>query len=123
LDPRDARAFAASGQVYARTLKYPEAIAALKRALALDGSLREARYALGTVLTRAGRGDEGKAELQNFGQQQTEAEALGRREFEIDALRRQASKHALAGESTQAIAVLQQVTALDPQSSRSHRDL
>src|SRR6185436_13424378 len=123
LDPNEARSLAAAGQVYARMLKYPEAIASLKRALMLDGSMREARYALGTVLMRAGRADEGRAELETFGRQQAEAEALGRREFEIDALRRQASKHLLAGESAQAVALLEQVMALDPQSSRSHRDL
>ena len=55
LDPKDARAHAAAGQVHARLLRYPDAIAALQRALSLDGTLREARYALGTVLMRAGR--------------------------------------------------------------------
>ena len=123
LDPGDARALAAAGQAYARMPKYPEAIAALRRALMLDGGLREARYALGTVLMRAGRADEGRVELETFGRQQAEAEALGRREFEVDALRRQASKHALTGESAQAVVLLEQVMALDPQSSRSHRDL
>jgi tetratricopeptide (TPR) repeat protein len=123
LDPRDAKAHAAAGQVYARLSKYPEAIDALTRALSLDGSLREARYALGTVLIRVGRGDEGRAALETFGRQQAEAEAQGRREFELDALRRQAAKQSLAGEGAQSIAVLQQVLTLDPGSSRSHRDL
>lgn len=123
LDPADAKAHAAAGQVYTRLLKYPEAIAALTRALSLDDSLREARYALGTVLMRTGREAEGKAALETFGRQQAEAEALGRRDFEIDALRRQASKQALAGDGSQAIALLQQVLALDPENSRSHRDL
>ena len=40
LDPKDARAHAAAGQVYARQSKWPEAIAALQRGLALD-SLHE----------------------------------------------------------------------------------
>lgn len=123
LDPADAKAHAAAGQVYARIARFPDAIGALSRALALDGTLREARYTLGTVLTRTGRAEEGKAALDVFGRQQADAEALGRREFELDALRRQASKHALAGESAEAIAVLERVASLDPESSRSHRDL
>jgi len=123
LDPADAKAHAAAGQVYARIARYPDAIGALSRALALDGALREARYTLGTVLTRTGRAEEGKTALDLFGRQQADAEALGRREFELDALRRQASKHALAGESAEAIAVLERVASLDPESSRSHRDL
>jgi tetratricopeptide (TPR) repeat protein len=123
IDPNDAKAHAATGQVYARLLKYPEAITALRRALMLDPSLREARYALGTVLMRVGRTAEAKTELEAFGRQQADAEARGRREFEIDALRRQAATHALAGDLTQAVAKYEDVVRLDPQSGRSHRDL
>ena len=61
LDPKDARAHAAAGQVYVRLVKYPDAIAALRRALSIDGTLREARYGLGTALMRAGRGDEARS--------------------------------------------------------------
>jgi tetratricopeptide (TPR) repeat protein len=123
LDPKDARAHAAAGQVYARMMKYPEAIDALMRALALDPRLREARYTLGTVLMRAGKVDEGKAELEMFGAQQADAEAQGRREFEIDALRRQAASRAREGDVAAALAGFERAAALDPQSSRSHRDL
>lgn len=123
LDPKDARAHAAAGQVYARTMKYPEAIDALMRALSLDARLREARYTLGTALIRVGKVDEGKAELETFGAQQADAEAQGQREFEIDALRRQAAARAREGDVAAAIAGFERAAVLDPQSSRSHRDL
>jgi superkiller protein 3 len=123
LDPKDARAHAAAGQVHARMTRYPEAVDALRRALALDPRLREARYTLGTVLVRTGKVDEGKAELETFGAQQRDAEAQGQREFEVDALRRQASARARDGDVAAAIEGFERAATLDPQSSRSHRDL
>jgi tetratricopeptide (TPR) repeat protein len=123
LDPKDARAHAAAGQVYARTTRYADAVDALMRALALDPRLREARYTLGTILMRVGKADEGKAELETFGVQQADAEAQGQREFEIDALRRQASARVREGDVAAAIEGFERAAMLDPQSSRSHRDL
>ena len=103
LDPKDAKAHAAAGQVYARLLAYPDAIEALTRAVTLDPTLREARYTLGTVLMRVGKVDGAKAELDLFGRQQADAEAAGQREFEIDALRRQAAKHLRDGDIAEGI--------------------
>jgi tetratricopeptide (TPR) repeat protein len=123
LDPKDARAHAAAGQVYARMTRYADAIDALARALALDPRLREARYTLGTMLMRVGKADEGRAELETFGAQQRDAEAQGQREFEIDALRRQASARVREGDVAAAIEGFERAAMLDPQSSRSHRDL
>jgi tetratricopeptide (TPR) repeat protein len=123
LDPQDARAHAAAGQVYARQAKWLEAIAALQRALALDSTLREARYALGTVLMRSGKTEDARRELDLFARQQAEAEAGGRREFQLDALRRQASKDGLAGDHERAIARFQEAATIDANSARSHRDV
>jgi tetratricopeptide (TPR) repeat protein len=102
--------------------KWPDAIAALQRALTLDSSLREARYALGTVLMRNGKTEDARRELDLFARQQAEAEAAGQREFQLDALRRQAAKEALAGDHEQALAHYQEAAAVDP-GSRSQRDL
>lgn len=123
LDPKDARAHAAAGQVYARMTRNADAVDALMRAVALDPRLREARYTLGTMLMRMGKVSEGKAELETFGAQQADAEAQGQREFEIDALRRQASARAREGDVAAAIEGFERAAMLDPQSSRSHRDL
>jgi tetratricopeptide (TPR) repeat protein len=123
LDPKDPRAHAGAGQVYARAMQYADAVDALRRALALDPRLREARYTLGTMLMRVGKADEGRAELETFGAQQADAEAQGQREFEIDALRRQASARAREGDLAAAIEGFERAVMLDPESSRSHRDL
>jgi tetratricopeptide (TPR) repeat protein len=123
LDPTDARAHAGAGQVYGRSSRYADAIAALQRALALDATLREARYALGTALMRAGRADDGRRELETFARLQAEAEANGQLEFQLDALRRQASKALLSGDYAAAVARFEEALRVDPASARSHRDL
>jgi tetratricopeptide (TPR) repeat protein len=122
LDPRDAKALAGIGQVQARLLKYPEAVTYLQRALAVDPSLKEARYALGTSLMRLGKTDEGRKELDAFQRKQSDNEAIGQRAFELDALRREASKSLLSGASDQAIAAYKSALEIDPTSARSHRD-
>ena len=72
---------------------------------------------------RAGRREEARTELEVFAQQQAEAEAAGQREFQLDAIRRQASKDALAGDRQGALARFEDAARIDPQSARSHRDL
>jgi tetratricopeptide (TPR) repeat protein len=123
LDPRDAKAYAAAGQVQVRLLKYADAEAALRRALSLDPNLREARYALGTSLMRLGQTDEARKELEIFQQQQADAEAVGQQAFRLDALRREGAKSLLAGAFDEAIASFEEALKLDPGSARSHRDL
>ena len=122
LDPKDAKAHAAAGQVYVRLSKWADAVTALERALALDNSLREARYALGTALMRSGKTEEARRELGLFARQQAEAEAAGQREFQLDALRRQAGRDTLAGNHDEAIARFREALAIDP-SPRSQRDV
>jgi tetratricopeptide (TPR) repeat protein len=123
LDPNDARAHAAAGQVQVRTLNYAAAIPPFERALSLDPHLREARYALGISLTRAGRTDAGRRELETFRRQQADADAAGQREFQLEALRREASRQLNAGDGNRAIALFEEVLAAAPQEARSHRDL
>jgi tetratricopeptide (TPR) repeat protein len=123
LDPKDAKSYAAAGQVHVRLARWPDAIAALQRALAIDGSLREARYALGTVLMRTGKVEDARRELDLFSRQQADAEAAGQRDFQLDSLRRQAAKEALAGHHERALALYHDTAALDPTSARSRRDI
>jgi len=114
---------AAAGQVQARLLKYADAVTALDRALSLDPGLKEARYALGTSLMRLGKTEEAKRVLELFQQQQADAEAAGQRAFQLDVLRREASKSLLAGAFDQAIASYVEALKLEPDSARSRRDL
>jgi len=123
LDPRDAKAFAAAGQVQARLLKYADAVVALDRALALDPGLREARYALGTSLMRLGKTAEAKQALETFQQQQADAEGAGQLAFRLDVLRRDGAKNLQAGAFDQAIASYAEALELEPDSARSRRDL
>ena len=122
LDARDAKAYASAGQVQVRMLKYADARLTLERALTLDPNLREARYALGTSLMRLGRTDEAKQELELFQRQQGEFEALGQQAFQLDALRREASRSLIAGAFDQAVASYEKAVKLDA-GARSQRDL
>ena len=121
LDPRDARAHTGAAQVLLRADRHADAAKAAETALAIDGTQAEARYVLGTALARLGKSDEGRAHLVAFAQQQAAAQELGRREFELDALRREAARQVSA--PADAIPLLEQALALDPGSARSHREL
>jgi len=123
LDSRDSKAYAAAGQVQARMLKYSEATSSIQRAVSLDASLKEARYALGTSLMRLGKTEDAKRELEIVQRQQAEAEAIGQRAFQLDALRREGSRSLLAGSVDRAIESYQAALTLEPDSARSHRDL
>lgn len=123
LDPNDARAHAAEGQVHLRMLKYAEAAEAFQQALALDPRQREARYALGTAWMRLGKAEDGARELEAFQRLQSDAEAAGQREFQLDALRREASRHLNAGAPDHAVALFEKIRGVDPDSARSFRDL
>jgi tetratricopeptide (TPR) repeat protein len=123
LEPSDARAHAATGQVHVRMLNYAEAVSALRRAVSIDPYQREARYALGISLIRLGKVEDGRRELETFQRQQAEAEVSGQREFQLDALRREASRNLNTGAQDSAAALFEKVLAADPKSARSHRDL
>ena len=122
LDPRDAKAYAAAGQVQVRMLKYGDARVTLERALAIDPGLKEARYALGTSLMRLGRTEDATRELEIFQRQQGEFEAAGQQAFQLDAIRREASRSLIAGSFDRAIVSYEEAVTMDP-GARSQRDL
>jgi tetratricopeptide (TPR) repeat protein len=119
LDSGDAQAHAGIAQVLLRTDR--PADAARAAALAIDAGAAEARFTLGTALIRQGRNDEGRAQLAMFQQQQEAAQEQGRREFQLDAVRREAARQVDAPAA--AISLLEEALALDPDSARSHREL
>ncbi|HKG15630.1 MAG TPA: FG-GAP-like repeat-containing protein [Pyrinomonadaceae bacterium] len=65
-DPRDVGANVQTGQLLAQQRKYEEAAGAFRVALEEEPYNGTALYNLGTVLTRSGRGEQGKATLQRF---------------------------------------------------------
>jgi tetratricopeptide (TPR) repeat protein len=122
LDASDARAHAAIGQAYARATSWQDAAEAFERAIALDGTLMEARYGLATALARLGKADEARSQMAIFEKRQSEATAEGQKAFLADALRREGSRHLIAGEIEDALRVLTEAVQADG-SARSHRDL
>jgi cytochrome c-type biogenesis protein CcmH/NrfG len=66
IDPNDVGTNVNLGQLYAQQRKYPEAIEALRTALAAEPYNATALYNLGTALIRVGKRDEGQAIIQRF---------------------------------------------------------
>lgn len=85
LDPKSARAFAAIGQVHADGGDDQKALTMLRRAIALDDTLLDARYAASRALLRLGREEEARRELAAFERLQREAMDAERRRFEDNA--------------------------------------
>jgi tetratricopeptide (TPR) repeat protein len=85
LDPKSARAFAALGQAHADMGNDADALRMLQRAIALDDTLLDARYAASRALLRLGRTEDARAELLAFERLQREAMAAERRRFEDNA--------------------------------------
>ena len=66
IDPNDVGANVNLGQLYAQQKKYPEAIAALRLAVAAEPYNATALYNLGTTLIRAGQREEGQKVIAQF---------------------------------------------------------
>jgi tetratricopeptide (TPR) repeat protein len=112
LGQRDAEMLAAIGQIHLNAGRLAAAEAALRRAIALDSRLPQARYALGTTLLRLGRADEGKRELDEFQRLRTQALEDQRRSFEISTLIHEAEIHAREGRLEAAVAPYERAAAL-----------
>ncbi len=82
LDPTSIRALATAAQIHVAAGRDDAAVKLLRRAVTLDASHLEARYALGRALIRLGQMEEGKRELQVFEQLQQKAMQDERRRFQ-----------------------------------------
>ena len=82
LDPGSIRALATAAQIHIAAGRDDAAVTLLRRAVALDSSHLEARYALGRALLRLGLMEEGRRELQVFEQLQRKAMEDERRRFQ-----------------------------------------
>jgi tetratricopeptide (TPR) repeat protein len=87
LDPANIKALATAAQIHAAEGRDAAAVALLRRAVTLDASHLEARYALGRALMRLGQTEEGRRELQVFEQLQQKAMQDERRRFEENQIR------------------------------------
>jgi tetratricopeptide (TPR) repeat protein len=84
IDPRDAQAHAAIGQLYLDAGRDEEAVSAFNRALALMPDRYEARYGLATAFTRLGRTAEAAREFDLFERVRREKLAERRRDIARD---------------------------------------
>lgn len=81
IDPRDAQAHAAIGQLYLDAGRHADAVVAFRRALNLAPARFEVRYALATALTRDGNTAEAAKEFEIYERQRRDA--LERRRQDI----------------------------------------
>ena len=112
LGQQDAEMLAAIGQIHLNAGRFAAADAILRRAIALDPRLPQARYALGTTLLRLGRADEGKRELDEFQRLRTQALEEQRRAFEMRTLIREAELLVREGRLEAAVAPYEKAAAL-----------
>jgi tetratricopeptide (TPR) repeat protein len=84
IDPRDAQAHAAVGQLYLDTGRHAEAAGAFATALELKPDRYEARYGLATALVRLGRTQEAARQLDLFERSRGEATTRRRQGIAID---------------------------------------
>jgi tetratricopeptide (TPR) repeat protein len=89
LEPRDAEAHAAIGRLYLDAGSHAEAIGALRRALDLQPTLHDARYALALALKRIGREDEAAREMELFERARRESTEDRRRTMATEAQRQE----------------------------------
>jgi Flp pilus assembly protein TadD len=78
----DAETLAAIGQIHLEAGRFADAEEILRRAVARQPDLPQARYALGTALVRLGRAEEGKEHLAEFQRLRLQALEDQRRVFE-----------------------------------------
>jgi tetratricopeptide (TPR) repeat protein len=108
----DAELLAAIGQIHLNAGRLDAAELPLRRAVALDPRLPQARYALGNTLTRLGRGSEGKQQLDEFQRLRAAALADQRRAFEIGTLIHEAELLVRAGRLEAAVTPYEKAAAL-----------
>ena len=87
LDATNVRALATAAQIHAAAGRDESAVNLLRRAVALDPSHLEARYALSRALLRLGQDVEARQELEVFEQLQQKALQDQRRQFEENQIR------------------------------------
>ena len=87
LDATNVRALVTTAQIHAAAGRDESAVKLLRRAVALDASHLEARYALSRALMRLGLTEDARRELQVFEQLQQKAMQDERRRFEENQIR------------------------------------
>jgi len=123
LEPKRVATLAAIAQVRLRNGEYEAAATYARRAVDLDPSHAQARYALATALLRSGNTAEGQKELETFQRLQDATAAARAHDIELGGLRREASVSSAAGDHQKAVMLLRQALAIAPKEAVSHLNL
>ena len=122
IDPQNADAYAAIGQLHLHAGRPADAVAALRRATELGPSHGETRYALATALMQSGQTSEAERELEMFARASQAAAEQRRRGMALDVLKEEATLRDAEGAHDRAVALWQQVIAQEP-ASANHQAL
>lgn len=120
VDPRNVAAIVGVAQLHLTNGAHAEAAEAARAAIALDTSHAQARYVLGTALTRLGRAGEAGREMDEYRRLQAAAAEASKQKLERDGLARQIAVLTTAGSHQEAVPLLKQLSALEP-AVASHR--
>jgi tetratricopeptide (TPR) repeat protein len=123
LNPRWPNIYVAMSQLHLRQGEYGSAADAARRAVRLDPTNKQARYALATALMRLDKPDEARPELDVFERLQGEETAAAVRQMTINGLRREASVRSDNREYERAVVLLRKVLELAPDATSSHYEL
>jgi tetratricopeptide (TPR) repeat protein len=114
LEPDRLAAHIGIGQLHLEAGRDGDAVRVMEYAVSRSPDLPEPRYALATALLRIGRVEDGKRELDAFRQLQAKAMARGRRAYQVATLNLEARLREAEGRYQEALALRQQVIALEP---------
>jgi tetratricopeptide (TPR) repeat protein len=123
VDAQEPNALMGIGKLHLDAGRYGEAIPVLQRLVALQPSFTEAHYALGTALTRAGRADDGRRELEAFTRAQAQAAEERRRTLAVDVLKQEAIVRTADGALDRAETVWNEILQLEPNVAANHAAL
>ena len=119
IDPADAEACAAIGQIHLSAGRYDDAIEILQRAVNLKPQHKEARYALANALVRLGKMDEGKRELEVVAKLQAEALEEEHQSYELNQLKLEGNLRFNEGKYEEAASLWRQVVDRQPDLRRT----
>jgi tetratricopeptide (TPR) repeat protein len=120
IDPADADANLAVGQIYLGAGQYAEAVTVLRHVVSLAPKLEGAHYALAAALIRAGNTTDGERELRVVENLQAERVEHQRRGYEINQLKLEAGLLARDGDWEKSADLWSQVVAREPDLPSNH---
>ena len=123
LDPLDAGAYAAIGQIHLAAERYRDATEPLGKAVTLKPEQAEAHHALATALIRLGIEQDGKRQLEIAQRLERERLEAVQRDYQVNLLRIEAALRADEGRFDEAARLWQQVADREPNAFSDHVSL